>query len=142
MEENNNINNENNTAETVTPVEETPAKTNKKRSFGTVLIISVCVILAVMIGLYFAFPNKINSLFVKQSNKLSGLKWELDKSSDNDMCAQAVVVIYEDNDYTYSVANSCIANYKVVFTNGEKYTIGEALKNNKKELINSSFFVI
>ena len=57
-------------------------------------------------------------------------KWKIDKGQD-EICTQVVIKIYEDNEYQYTVPNGCVANYKVVYSNGEKYTLNEALSKKK-----------
>ncbi len=68
------------------------------------------------------------------------LTWQIVDETEGISCAQYIVVIYEDEKYTYEVANPCIENnIYVQFSNGEKITIKEALKAKKvtvDELIN------
>ena len=64
----------------------------------------------------------------KDSKKVT---WKIEQEDDL-MCASAITKIYEDNDYTYSVADPCVATGTyVVFSSGERYTVKDAVNNGK-----------
>ena len=98
------------------------------------------IILILVILLYVILFSKNNfNIFNNNTSKMSGLSWSIDKSSWNEICTQAFEVIYEDNNYKYTVPNGCIANYKVVYSNGKSYTLKDALSKGKvtiQDLIN------
>lgn len=70
--------------------------------------------------------EELNKQGVKVTKKAKATSWNIDKGTE-DNCAQQIITIYETEDTVYTVSNSCIANYKVVFTNGESYTLSNAL---------------
>lgn len=56
--------------------------------------------------------------------------------SKNLSCASVVTTIYQDKYYSYTVASPCVANnFFVVFNNGDKYSVKDAL-NKKKVSVN------
>jgi len=48
-----------------------------------------------------------------------------------EMCTQNMYTVYEDNKYIYTTSNPCEASIYLVFSNGEKITVEQALKNKK-----------
>ena len=56
-----------------------------------------------------------------------------------EMCAQNIYTVYEDDKYIYSTSNPCEAGIYLVFSNGEKITVEQAIKAKKvtyDELVN------
>ena len=58
------------------------------------------------------------------------ITWGIDKGEDL-ACTTALVDIYEDNNYKYSVPDGCVARYKIVYSNGEQFSLREALEKKK-----------
>ena len=76
--------------------------------------------------------NNTSNNSVKDNNISTDepLTWNI--VSNYDSCAQTITKVYEDDEYDYYVPNPCIANLSYIeYSNGEKYTIIEALNKRK-----------
>ena len=67
-------------------------------------------------------------ILIPKQNKI---KWEIEDNTGG-TCTQQIYLIYEDSKYEYNVPNPCYANsVLVVYEDGKKETIKEALNNKK-----------
>lgn len=91
-------------------------------------ILKIIIVFLLVFVLIFAgkiVVDKINKKEIKED-----LSWKVINNTSGMVCTQALVKIYEDEKYTYSLPNGCyIDNYFIEF-NGKKYTIKEVLENN------------
>lgn len=81
----------------------------------------------------------------KDNDKINNepLTWKI--VSNHGICSQNLTKVYENNKYEYYVADPCVADYTYVeYSNGEKYTIREALNNGKitiEDLVQQKFTI-
>lgn len=108
----------------------------KKKKTGTILITIILLMILAGIG-YLVYKDsttpteKATNKEKEEATAKSVLTWKLDKGKEED-CVEAVETIYEDEKYEYTVPNSCVANYKIVYSDEAEYTLAEIL--NKKKI--------
>lgn len=114
------------------PVNNMPAPPPKKKGKKLIIVLILIVILA---GIGYIVYSTMNQSTEKQSKSKASsdskkvLTWKIEKIEDD--CKEGTITIYEDENYEYSVPNSCVANYKIVYSNKEEFTLGEVLNQKK-----------
>ena len=67
-----------------------------------------------------------------KNNDEKNLTWKVKIESKDETCIQVIQKVYEDEDYEYNVSTPCYASsVYIVYSNGEKYTMIEALNKKK-----------
>ena len=116
------------------PVNTNPTPPPKKKKKKPLIILILIIVLGVTGYLLYSNINqgteKKSSSTKSSSDSKSVQTWKIEKVEED--CKEETIPIYEDENYEYSVSNSCIANYKIVYSNDEEYTLAEVL--NKKKL--------
>ncbi len=101
-------------------------RSNTTKTAIIIVLAFTMVLMLLLIVIYFANGKKFGSC--KDDKKVS---WKLEEGKDL-TCAAVITQIYEDDEYTYSVSSPCVADETyVVYSNGEKYNIKDALSEGK-----------